>query len=95
MVSLCFFSKFAGMDKLKAIVLCVFLSVVMHASTLAQCAMCRATAESATENVDKGIGSGLNGGIVYLMLLPYLLLSTVAIVFFRKKIIGFFKPGAA
>jgi hypothetical protein len=57
----------------------------------AQCAMCKATAESATENVDKGIGEGLNAGIVYLMLVPYVLLATIALVFFRKKIIGLFR----
>jgi hypothetical protein len=57
----------------------------------AQCAMCKATAESATENVDKGIGEGLNAGIVYLMLIPYVLLATVALVFFRKKIMSVFR----
>ena len=58
----------------------------------AQCAMCKATAESATENVDKGIGEGFNSGIVYLMVLPYLLLATILVVFFRKRIIALFKP---
>lgn len=57
----------------------------------AQCAMCKATAESATENVDKGIGEGLNAGIVYLMLVPYVLLATIALVFFRKKIVTIFR----
>ncbi len=57
----------------------------------AQCAMCRATAESATESVDKGIGEGLNSGILYLMGVPYLLLLTVGVIFFRKKIVSIFK----
>jgi hypothetical protein len=57
----------------------------------AQCAMCKANAESASENVDKGIGESLNSGIVYLMGIPYFLLATVAIIFFRKKIAAFFK----
>lgn len=65
----------------------ILLSVV----AFAQCAMCKATAESATENVDKGIGEGLNAGIVYLMLIPYVLLATVALVFFRKKIMAVFR----
>ncbi len=56
----------------------------------AQCAMCKATAESATENVDRGIGEGLNNGIIYLMLIPYVLLGTIALVFFRKKIFAAF-----
>jgi hypothetical protein len=60
-------------------------------AAFAQCAMCKATAESATENVDKGIGEGLNAGIVYLMLVPYVLLATIALVFFRKKIMAVFR----
>ena len=72
----------------------LILSAVLFLLSLAasaQCAMCKATAESATENVNKGIGEGLNAGIVYLMLAPYMLLGTVALVFFRKKIMGFFR----
>ena len=53
--------------------------------------MCKATAESATEHVDQGIGEGLNAGIVYLMVAPYVLLATVGLVFFRKKIMSFFR----
>jgi hypothetical protein len=68
-----------------------FFLFVMNIAASAQCAMCKATAESATENVDKGIGEGLNAGIVYLMLIPYVLLTTVALVFFRKKIMAIFR----
>ena len=68
-----------------------FILMLLNLSISAQCAMCKATAESATENVDKGIGEGLNAGIVYLMLIPYALLATVALVFFRKKIIALFR----
>ena len=68
-----------------------FFLILLNLSVSAQCAMCKATAESATENVDKGIGEGLNAGIVYLMLIPYVLLATVALVFFRKKIVAIFR----
>lgn len=68
------------------------LSLLIAANNVAaQCAMCKATAESATENIDKGIGEGLNAGIVYLMLIPYVLLATVGLVFFRKKITAIFR----
>lgn len=67
------------------------LSLLISTSVVAQCAMCKATAESATEHVDKGIGEGLNAGIVYLMIAPYVLLATVGLVFFRKKIMSFFR----
>ncbi len=73
--------------KLVGFVVLMFGSVVSHA----QCAMCRATAETATENVDKGIGEGLNSGILYLMGAPYILLAVVGVIFFRKKIAALFK----
>lgn len=79
---------------MKSILRHIFLTAsfaLVSVALTAQCAMCKATAESATENVDKGIGEGLNAGIVYLMLVPYLLLATVALVFFRKKIVGIFR----
>jgi len=68
---------------------CLYLLGVVNAA--AQCAMCKATAESATEHVDKGIGEGLNAGIIYLMMIPYVLLASVALVFFRKKIVALFR----
>lgn len=67
------------------------LVMLFSLENFAQCAMCRATAESATETVDKGIGEGLNSGILYLMGVPYLLLLTVGVIFFRKKIVSIFK----
>lgn len=73
----------------KAIFTVLLLFVVL--SNYAQCAMCRATAESATNSVDKGIGEGLNSGIVYLMGVPYMLLIIGALVFYRKKISAFFR----
>jgi hypothetical protein len=71
--------------------LIVLVLIFTVCSAAAQCAMCKATAESATENIDKGIGEGLNAGIVYLMLIPYVLLATVGLVFFRKKITAIFR----
>jgi hypothetical protein len=41
--------------------------------------------------VDKGIGEGLNTGIVYLMLVPYVIMVTLAVVFFKKKWMTWFK----
>lgn len=70
-----------------------FLSffVAMNVATQAQCAMCRATAETASQNSSGSLAEGLNSGILYLMLIPYTLLMIVALVFFRKRIANFFK----
>jgi hypothetical protein len=69
----------------------VLVAGLVELSVSAQCAMCRATAESASTNVDPGIGEGLNSAIVYMMAAPYLLLGTVCVVFWRKKIQTFIK----
>lgn len=57
----------------------------------AQCAMCKATAESASENIDESIGEGLNNGILYLMGIPYVLILMAVLVFFRKHIKKFYR----
>ncbi len=74
---------------MKTIVSFVFFILVSF-STIAQCAMCRQTAEQASQN-NSGIAEGLNTGIVYLMIMPYLLFLIGGLVFFRKKIASFFK----
>ncbi|MFN6379652.1 MAG: hypothetical protein ACK4WD_10270 [Flavobacteriales bacterium] len=74
-------------NRVAAVVILVLISTISNG----QCAMCRATAETASENVDKGIGEGLNSGILYLMGAPYILLAIVGVIFFRKKIAALFK----
>ena len=49
--------------------------------TKAQCAMCRAVLES---EEGKGVAQGINDGIVYLMLLPYILVGGVVFFIYRK-----------
>ncbi len=68
----------------------VLISLGLSVGMTGQCAMCRVTAEQASEK-NSGIAEGLNTGIVYLMLLPYLLFMIGGLVFFRKKIAAFFK----
>jgi hypothetical protein len=55
-----------------------------------QCAMCRATVESnvgtgSTEDSDSQVGAGLNTGILYLMLIPYLLVGTVGFMWYKSN----------
>jgi hypothetical protein len=51
----------------------------------AQCAMCRTTVESTISNGRSNIATGLNTGILYLLLAPYLLVGTVAWMWFRQS----------
>ena len=50
----------------------------------AQCAMCNATASTATENNKEGALS-LNSGILFLMAIPYILLTTLVIIWWRYR----------
>jgi hypothetical protein len=51
------------------------------------CSQCKLLAEQGSELDESSFGSTINTGILYLMVIPYLLLMFL----FRKKIIGFFK----
>lgn len=51
---------------------------------MAQCPMCRATAESNLANGGTE-GRGLNNGILYLLLMPYVLIGTVAFFWWRGR----------
>jgi len=66
----------------KLVVLIGFLFFTLHNVT-AQCVMCKATAEAQAEES----GSGINAGIIYIMIIPYIILFIV----FHKKIFGLFK----
>ncbi|MEJ8803971.1 hypothetical protein [Pontibacter sp. H249] len=54
-----------------------------------QCAMCRATVESnvgtGSKDPESEVGSGLNTGILYLMLVPYVLIGTVGFLWYRSN----------
>lgn len=49
----------------------------------AQCPMCRAGVESAMKNDGNMIGLGLNDGILYLLVVPYLAIMVIGYLWFR------------
>ena len=51
----------------------------------AQCAMCRAVLES---EEGKNTAKGINDGIVYLMLIPYVLVGGIGYYLYRKYKVG-------
>jgi len=53
------------------IILSILLVLFSMENTNAQCAMCRAVLEN---NADNSVAEGINDGIVYLMIFPYLLM---------------------
>jgi hypothetical protein len=54
-------------------------------SVQAQCAMCRASVESSGDEKLANLGKGLNKGILYLMVIPYLLAGTVGYFWYRSS----------
>ena len=67
--------------------LVLIFTLVISLSSQAQCAMCKASNEGNPE-----VGGGLNSGIEYIMVIPYILLGLfVVMVFSSKKLRNFGK----
>ena len=64
--------------------LIAFLQVGSIPTAQAQCPMCKMTAES---NLKGGgsAGKGLNSGILYMLLTPYLLIGVVGFVWYKNR----------
>ncbi len=60
--------------------------MILQISANAQCAMCKATAES-----NDAVGGGLNAGIEYILIIPYLLLGAFVLIVLRGKMKPFWK----
>ena len=51
---------------------------------LAQCPMCRMTLESNYQNGGTA-GAGINGGILYMLVMPYIIVGTIAFVWLKNR----------
>ena len=51
----------------------------------AQCAMCRVGVENNISSGEGFIGAGLNTGILYLMMMPYILLAVIAYFWYKSS----------
>ncbi len=67
----------------KLLWLLVFL-MLLPLSGEAQCAMCKAVAESSQQG-GSSIADGLNSGIMYLMAFPYLIMGAVGYAIYRHR----------
>ncbi|GAB3539183.1 hypothetical protein GCM10027577_01130 [Spirosoma fluminis] len=65
-------------------VIVVVLSTVTP-DLMAQCAMCRGTVESTVSNGRSVIASELNFGIVYLLIIPYLIVGSIGYLWYRNS----------
>jgi len=64
-----------------SIILIVLISFLSTQDATAQCAMCRAVLES---EGNQSAAKGINNGIVYLMAIPYILITAIGIAVYRK-----------
>lgn len=64
-----------------------------HVEVIAQCSMCRASMENSISRDSEQFSAGLNSGILYLFIMPYLLFGIIAYFWFRasKKKVHEFK----
>ncbi len=65
-------------------ILISFLLLIITPEALAQCPMCRMSAESNMQNGGMA-GAGLNAGILYMLSLPYLLVITLGYIWYRNR----------
>jgi hypothetical protein len=65
----------------KKLLFCFLVFVFTVRSTYTQCAMCKAVLESG----DSGLAEGVNNGISYLMVFPYLLIGGLFFTLYRYK----------
>jgi len=67
-----------------AITICLALILFVVPDLFAQCPMCRSAAES---NLKAGgeSGRGLNAGILYMLAMPYLLVTTLGLLWWRSR----------
>jgi hypothetical protein len=61
------------------------LLVLSSADLMAQCAMCRGSVESSMGNGRNNVGVGLNTGIVYLFVMPYLIVGVIGYLWYRNS----------
>ena len=73
-----------SMKALRVLLLCVTLSCGISVEAPAQCPMCRMAVQSNLNNGGTS-GKGLNRGILYMLMMPYLLVGTIGYVWWRNK----------
>jgi hypothetical protein len=70
---------------LRAGVLGIILSLVGPLVSFGQCAMCRTQLENNVSNGNPGIAAGINTGILYLLIMPYLIILTLGYFWYKSS----------
>lgn len=70
---------------MKTISVFLFLILVNVSSVFAQCAMCRTQLENNVSNGSPGIAAGINAGILYLLVMPYLAIGILGYFWYKSS----------
>jgi hypothetical protein len=68
----------------RSVLVLLLLLVAGGSETFAQCAMCRSTLENNFSNGDGGIAAGINTGILYLLVMPYLAVMILGYLWYKS-----------
>lgn len=72
------------MKKVLKVALFTLVSFLIHTASFGQCAMCRASVENNVANGDTSVAAGLNLGIMYLFVMPYLIAMVIGYFWYRN-----------
>jgi len=70
---------------MKRLTLIITFLLWVSLDLMAQCAMCRATLENNVSNGQVGIAAGINFGILYLFIMPYLIVVVLGLLWYKKS----------
>jgi len=73
------------MKKLKIVLGFLLVFLLSTNDIWAQCAMCRGSVESSMGNGRNNVGVGLNTGIMYLFVMPYLIVGVIGYLWYRNS----------
>ncbi|MBK5279224.1 MAG: hypothetical protein JJE09_10220 [Bacteroidia bacterium] len=70
---------------MRVAIVILFIILTSINDVWAQCAMCRASLENNVSNGNPGIALGINFGIMYLFVTPYIAIGVIAFLWFRTS----------
>lgn len=70
---------------MRAVLIGFFIVVLNVTQSVAQCAMCRSTLENNVSNGNPGIAAGINTGILYLLVIPYIAVSVLGYLWYKTS----------
>lgn len=73
------------MKKLKIVLFALLLLFANYQLSMAQCAMCKGAVETNMSTGRNVIGNGINAGIAYLFVFPYLTVGVIAYLWYRNS----------